>query len=186
MHQYLQRLRSYQGPLATPSFGLTSSSRRHNKRSKGSHVTVSANHAQGQVRKLQNQHKTPKQGLPTEGRKPGLPATSVPPRNAKPDVSASDRTLNVIVRVCKTCKTRLYNVACVIYASKASEWIWVAFRHIDYLVPCAGPRRQPASRSSLCPTALESHPNRGQTRHSCTRQSDQGGLPSRSFDYLPS
>ena len=105
MHQSVQRLGLYQGPSATPGFGLDRSSRRQCKQAHSSQLIVSGNIAQGQMHKLHKQHRAPNQGLPAEERKPALPATSVQPKAAKPEVSASDRTLNVIVRVCKTSDT---------------------------------------------------------------------------------
>ena len=58
---------------------------------------VRAQHVRG--RQLQDKQAPPQQGLPTEDRKQPLPASSTQPKAAVPDVSASDRTLNVIVRV---------------------------------------------------------------------------------------
>lgn len=99
MHNNLQRLGSHQGSLATSSFDFAWSSRRHGKSFRSRQLTLSANHAQGQVQKRCKQRTAPKQGLPSDLRKPDLPTTPVQPKTAHPDVSASDRTLNVIVQV---------------------------------------------------------------------------------------
>lgn len=106
MHRNLQRLGANQGSLATTNFDFAWSSRRHGKRFCSRQLTVSANDAQGQVQKRHKQRTAPKQGLPADRRKPGLPATPVQPKTAHPDVSASDRTLNVIVQVCKLSNAR--------------------------------------------------------------------------------
>ena len=94
MHQYFQRLRLNQGPQTT-DFGLACGTRRQSNNSRRSQLIVSANHAQGQMQQLQKQPTAPKQGLPAEERSPATPVFKMP----KPDVSASDRTLNVIIRV---------------------------------------------------------------------------------------
>ena len=52
-----------------------------------------------QSQKLQQQHSAPEHGLPAKQRQPLRPAAPLQPRTVDPDVSASDRTLNVIVRV---------------------------------------------------------------------------------------
>ena len=94
MHQYFQHLHLNQGPQAT-DFVLACAIRRQSSCSRHSQLIVSANHAQGQLQKLHKQQTAPKQSLPAEERKPAAPVPTLP----KPDVSASDRTLNVIVRV---------------------------------------------------------------------------------------
>ena len=96
MHQFFQRLDVRQGSQAT-NFVC-----KNTRRSTVSHkhqLTVSASHAQSQ-QQLQKQHRSaPQQGVPAREMRTTTP---VQPKVSKPDVSASDRTLNVIVRVCRT------------------------------------------------------------------------------------
>ena len=51
------------------------------------------------ARKVQKQRAPPKQGLPFEGRKEALPASPNQDEQAAQDVTASDRTFSVIIRV---------------------------------------------------------------------------------------
>ena len=206
MHQYFRHLHLNQGPQAT-DFVLACAIRRQSSCSRHSQLIVSANHAQGQLQKLHKQQTAPKQSLPAEERKLATPVPTLP----KPNVSASDRTLNVIVRVralhiyANTSTSSVSDatvsdppvpavlVCSVLWASadlgsalQHALSMWWEQNEATLDLPCTGSRWTPRNRSSFCTTTLEGNSSRGQTGHSCTRQPDQRRLPSHGFSYLPS
>ncbi len=67
------------------------------------------------ARKLQKEHAPPQQGLPFEGRKKALPTSPNQDEQAAQDVTASDRTLSVIIRVstASACLIHCKKVCCI-------------------------------------------------------------------------
>ena len=64
------------------------------------------------ARKVQKQQAPPQHGLPFEGRQKALPPSPKPDEQAAKDVTASDRTLSVIIRV-STCLVHCKTAPCL-------------------------------------------------------------------------